>query len=861
MTRLLTWLKQRIGLLKTIFLISVAIIVFGELLSLSKTISFELLQTVFSQLSLWRILLMLLIGLLCVLPMVGYDLILNQILEKKQKPLYLLETSWLINTINNIAGFGGFVSIGLRSEFYGKEKDGKEVIKALSKILIYLMFGLSIFSLLSFFLVMTSHHNDYLQQYWIWLLGGGLYFPLVYLVSRFGKNTYIGGLKAKQRVALIATSFLEWAGVLTAFIATGLLMEIKLDIFQVIPLFIAASVIGIVSMMPGELGTFDVMMILGLSGLGISRETVVAWILLFRLFYYIIPFLIGITLFFKNIGTNVNERYSGIPQNLLLEILHKVEVFLLYLTGIMLILSATLPAAFENVSWLQHINPLRLKLIMQFPNILLGYLFIICGRGIAARVSRAYWPTLMLIALTTAYAFFAGFRLSTGVFLLALFVIIIFSKAELFRKQLVYAWEWLTIDTLIIGALTTLYIIIGVYNLPHPHAHHLRHKNEFFLFPSEKLWFQGFLAILIVSIAILLLVRYLNGPRRAIGESADSSRLLKILQTYGGNSDSQLVFLNDKRVFIYHDGTEDTVFLQFTIYNNKCVVMGDPSGKKSDFPDAIEAFVKEADAWNYLPVFYENSEDLVMILHDFGYDFIKFGEKAHVDLPSFTLAGKKMKGQRALNNKITKEGFTFEIVTPPFSSETFAQLQQVSEAWLQGRKEKGFSLGFFSKAYIELAPIAVVKNTEQTIVAFATFMPTYKEGLATVDLMRHDPENAPSGTMDFLFINMFDYFRSQGFTDFDLGMAPLSNVGTSRMSFTQERIAYLVYTFGSRFYSFEGLREYKEKYASEWVPRYTLYSRDSWIGYVMLALLSVDNKPVGGEKAAKRFLFPLLGKK
>ena len=110
--------------------------------------------------------------------------------------------------------------------------------------------------------------------------------------------------------------------------------------------------------------------------------------------------------------------------------------------------------------------------------------------------------------------------------------------------------------------------------------------------------------------------------------------------------------------------------------------------------------------------------------------------------------------------------------------------------------------------------------------------------------MRHNPSTAPSGSMDYLFIHLFDYFKEQGIQFFDLGMAPLSKVGQSRKSFIQERIASLVYNFGNRFYSFQGLRDYKEKYASKWVPRYTLYSRDSWIVYVILALLIVDNRTI-----------------
>lgn len=40
------------------------------------------------------------------------------------------------------------------------------------------------------------------------------------------------------------------------------------------------------------------------------------------------------------------------------------------------------------------------------------------------------------------------------------------------------------------------------------------------------------------------------------------------------------------------------------------------------------------------------------------------------------------------------------------------------------------------------------------------------------------------------------------------------------------------------------LREYKEKFASKWQPRYTLYSKSSWIVYVMIALLIVDQKNI-----------------
>lgn len=733
------WFTRNSRRIKTIFLISVVIIVLGEVMSISKTISGNQIKQLVMELGPLKVLVIILIGLIAVLPMIGYDVVLNRILGKDIDKLYLFETSWLINTINNLAGFGGFISVGLRSEFYGKEKDAKDVVQALSKILLYLMSGLSIYSLFSFFVLIFGPENEYLRQYWLWLIIGGLYFPVVLLAARFSKGHIFGGLDRKNQWQLIMYSFLEWSGVLIAFIAVGKIMGLSFDTIEIFPLFIAATVIGIVSMIPGALGSFDVMMLIGLSNIGIHRETAVVWILLFRLAYYFIPFLIGITFFLKNTTRSLNKRYSGIPKDLATEVLHKIEVFLLYFSGIMLVLSATIPEAFSQIQWLHRLNPFQLNLLVQYPSIILGYLLIITGRASSARVKKAYIPTILLVMLTFAYVIAAGFRLRTIVFIAILLFTVIISKRELYREQFVYSWEWLTIDGIIIGLLTVFYIIIGVYNLPHiNHRHH--RFSSFFLFPSEKLWVRGLAATAFVAALIFLYVRYLQGREHKIGKPVSDHQIQGILENYGGNTESQLVFLKDKSVYIYNDGEADTVFLQFKTLNNKVIVMGDPIGKKEDFTKAIEGFITEADRWNYLPVFYENNEEMVMDLHEFGYDFIKFGEEAHVDLSKFTLSGKKMKGQRAAFNKIEKQGFTFDVIKPPYSKETMAELKKISDEWLGGRREKGFSLGFFLESYLQRSDIAIVRDPDQNIVAFANFMPTYNDHDNTIDLMRYSPE-------------------------------------------------------------------------------------------------------------------------
>lgn len=55
---------------------------------------------------------------------------------------------------------------------------------------------------------------------------------------------------------------------------------------------------------------------------------------------------------------------------------------------------------------------------------------------------------------------------------------------------------------------------------------------------------------------------------------------------------------------------------------------------------------------------------------------------------------------------------------------------------------------------------------------------------------------------------------------FDLGMAPLSGVDARSVGPLWNRLAVIAYRHGEHFYNFQGLRQYKNKFDLEWLPRY-----------------------------------------
>jgi phosphatidylglycerol lysyltransferase len=147
-------------------------------------------------------------------------------------------------------------------------------------------------------------------------------------------------------------------------------------------------------------------------------------------------------------------------------------------------------------------------------------------------------------------------------------------------------------------------------------------------------------------------------------------------------------------------------------------------------------------------------------------------------------------------------------------------LAHVSEAWLaeKATREKGFSNAPFDLGYLAQFPLAVVRRGDE-IIAFANVWLGAEQEELSVDLMRHLPD-APNGTMDFLFTELFLWGQARAYRWFNLGMAPLSGLEARAGAPLWHRVGTLVYRHGEHFYNFRGLRRYKEKFGPVWTPRY-----------------------------------------
>ena len=833
------WLKKWKTLIKLVLFLSIASLVIVEITRLFKTISFDKIVEILGKLSPLDVICLALFGFIAVAPMMIYDRILNKELNQNQKLSYLLETSWTINSLNNMIGFAGLVDVGLRYSFYGDEERPEKSMQGISRVIPYFMSGFSLFALISLVFTIIFPISMGIKQYWPALLGACLYLPIILFVSNRKKWVYFGQLSRRTILSLVLASALDWASVLSFFLLVGYVLGYNLPIYDVIPLFMIAITIGIISMIPGSLGSFDLIMVSGLVGLGIDKAQALSWLLVFRLFYYVLPFCLGVVLFLKNMGGRLNEKYLGIPQKVIEALSAIVLVWGLRLFGFFLIVSAIVPQELGHLPLLRELTPSTGQFVFQLPSIVLGVLFFLLARLVKRRLKFTLTLATVLGLVSLVYLNIGSFSLPSSIFLIILLSLIWWNKDIFVRRHYIYAWEDCYKDISYIGGSFFLTLVLLGHLNPH-HVFKLKHLSHLV---THWIHFLGLSLILVILYVLVL--RESNKIKENFGEVFDKQRYQDFIATIPNlNLDAALAFLGDKYLYWYQEDGQDKVVFQFAIENNKCVVMSDPLAHSGYLEKGLSQFLAEAEDANISVIFYEVNQETTLLLHEYGYDFMKFGETAQVSLDEFTTEGKHGKKFRTVVNKLENKGYQFQVLQPPFDKKMLNTLKEISDSWLDGRQEKGFSLGYFDEKYIQLAPIALVSDEEDNIQAFVTFLASNGPNEASIDLMRYDLKTASNGIMDYLFVKLLLHFKEEGVTYFDLGMAPLSNVGTEKHSFLQEKVAYLIYAFTNRFYSFSGLRQYKQKFNPIWSPRYVAYPRDTWLILDMLAIYRVDNRKV-----------------
>lgn len=332
----------------------------------------------------------------------------------------------------------------------------------------------------------------------------------------------------------------------------------------------------------------------------------------------------------------------------------------------------------------------------------------------------------------------------------------------------------------------------------------------------ESLQVVGYIVPTIIIFSLFRPINYqLNTHPRERHQAED------ILNKYGRTSLDRYKLLHDKSYLFSQDGLS---FVAYKTEGSTAISLGDPVGPPEKITDMTKRFLNycHENGWNC--AFMQVPADFLPIYEELKLDTLKIGEDGVVDLKKFCAETANKKTFKSPVKKFDRDGYKVLRSDAPHSDEELAELKTVSDEWLSlpGRRERGFSLGKFDKSELRHETVFKLVDPNGKILAFANQVRSYQAGEVTIDLMRHRVE-VPNGAMDFLFVKMMLLLHEEGFTHFSLGLAALSGVGTESNATLQERAVHQIYEHMNRFFSYKGLRNYKAKFAPEWVSRYLVY--------------------------------------
>ena len=308
---------------------------------------------------------------------------------------------------------------------------------------------------------------------------------------------------------------------------------------------------------------------------------------------------------------------------------------------------------------------------------------------------------------------------------------------------------------------------------------------------------------------------------RTLRLAGDLAAAKKLIKHYGCNSLEAFKLSEDKQ---YHFNSEKTAFLAYKQIGSSAIVLGDPVGRDSEaISETIQSFQHFTDSKGSRTAYVQVTDLNAKCYLEAGYKLLKVGEEAVIQLAETSLEGSAMKNFRTILRKLEREGYLLTQYAPPLSAALVRRLMLVENEWkmLPGRQERTFSQSACSPELLRRSPVAVTEDAEGNISAFISLSEDYAPHAIALDLLRRR-RSIPNGAVDALIISTALSYKEQGYLTFSLGLAPFSGVGEGKAGLS-ERAIKLVYENLNGVFSFQGLREFKEKFQPLWEPRYFAY--------------------------------------
>lgn len=851
-------MKKYLKIIISFIIFSISIIKLKAELS---SINFKDVLTTVQDRSLPSIIALITVSFLSIWVLSLYDYVLVKS-QKLDVPLMkTIKVSWIINSLNALIGFGGVIGSTIRYNYFQNytqsDEEKNDLKKNISLMLISMLTGLAV---LSFFVVFDIFSPSYLLAKKP-ILKITL-FILVILLPIFLLATTIKPPVPRDRYLSLKytlVSVLDYFSVSLVMFLSLKFVGVQVDFWHMETVFIIAAIAGLISMVPGGLGAFDVIFLLGMTHqFDLKEGPILLALVFYRLTYYILPFLLGLILSISELQyvlKDKNNESEAKPSSqislftkefgtILIDITKKrVQVLIRWAIIALFVLGNLffLQDAFFGIFAISSAETNVFIFLFATIYLLASFYLIPNYVGLYYGSKETFKNLLILLSLIviSQIVLFNQLFFIEGFIFSFILLLVLFLARNNFPVQLTIRYR----KEKAIWFITLISLMVCLYGI-----YQTASLFDFYLFKNFGLYCLG---LSLSWFAYILIHRYYLRHQFTFAQlaeaedmSSDTNDYEEVITSFSGGNLANLGFLPANNVLVHQKLNVACIYQE---NNYSILILGDPVGNTDNFFPFINLIHDYATNIGKELIFYQTSTDYIHIYTEFKYHLFNLGEEAEVAVNEFKITGNKGKSFRQLLNKQQNEALTFQIEEA--SESLIKELQPISDEWLGDRKEMSFSLGSFDESYLLKQDIATIRNSEGEAIAFASMMPAYVDGKISIDLIRWK-EHPSIPMMDLLYLHLILWAQENDYQIFNLGMSPLSRSFT-RDSGLLSTIITSVYQNSSSLYSFKGLRNYKNKFKPKWAPRYLVFPRRLPVSEALL--ISYKNiHPRKKEKSVSR---------
>jgi phosphatidylglycerol lysyltransferase len=587
--------------------------------------------------------------------------------------------------------------------------------------------------------------------------------------------------------------------------------------WHVLAVFVVALTAGIVSHVPGGIGVFDTVVLVGL-GDDLAGDAILAGLLVFRIVYFLVPLLAAGALFGVVEAMSARRRLARASQSIG-AFVAPVAPFVLagctFVSGAVLLFSNATPEAGKHLRLLYRTLPLHVVEASHFIGSIVGILLLLLAARLQRRSHAAWMLTVVLLVIGSATVLLKGLEWAQAAFLLLFFLILLAARDEFYIRSSLVANRFTPGWFLAIGVVLGSAFWLGLFSYKR-----VRFGDQpwwdFALYGDASRFLRASTAVAVV--ALVAAVRQLLGAVRHAEAPPDSETRPLVAEIVAASPDARanLALLGDKAILL-HSAAD--ALLMYRVSGRSWVGFGDPIGPPERWRDLfvrLDALARRDGGW---PVFFGIGEAGALACRKLGFAVRKYGEAAIVPLGRFELEHVDP-GLALSHREMAERGWRFETISADALHLHRAALDALAAEWerRRGTREDEHAMSILRAEQPDRFPIAIVRANER-IQAFAVLSRGAGNAELSVELMRHAAALPPHG-LDFLLVETILWAKGEGCRTLNLGIVPLRGLDRRHARSRWSSVGMHVFPHAEHFSTFAELRRAIARFRPDWEPRF-----------------------------------------